>query len=100
MNCIGSVIKEYRKRKKISRKSLADGLCSEKYIYLIEKGERTPSAEMSALLGDKLGIDLFEYYEYVDCIDPIDVNQAIKLFTRYRNGNDMVALKRVTDEAM
>lgn len=100
MNYIGSVIQEYRKMLKMSRRDLSTNICSEKYIYLIERGERTPSAEMTRLIGDKLGIDLFKYYEYLDCENPIRVEAIMKLFDRYRAQNNMNALKEITDEAM
>ncbi len=50
----------------MSRKELAENICSEKYLYLIEKGDRTPSSEITRLLGDKVGVDIFKYYAVYD----------------------------------
>lgn len=100
MNFIGNVIKEYRSSIGMSRKELSQNICSEKYVYLIEKGERTPSAEVTRQFGDAMGIDLFKYYEYLDCINPIEVEMTIKNFNQFRIENEMDALKEITEKAM
>ena len=61
---IGDIIKEQRTMNNMSRQTIAEGICSEKYIYLIERNERNPSAYILDQLSEKLGIDLFEYYQY------------------------------------
>jgi len=81
---IGQVIKELRESKGISRNTLSNGICTEKYLYLIEKGQRTPSSEVSHLLSARLGVDLFQYYEYLNCIEPIYVHDAINKLNAYR----------------
>lgn len=100
MNFIGNVIKEYRSIIGMSRKELSENICSEKYIYLIEKGERTPSAEVTRQFGDVMGVDLFKYYEYLDCINPIEVEAIINRFNKCRMENDPITLNKLTDEAM
>lgn len=100
MNYIGHVIEKYRYKMGISRKELAENICTEKYVYLIEKGKRSPSADMVNLLGDKLGIDLFDYYQYLDCINPIDVRDNINKFNMYRAKSDFSKIKEVTDSAL
>jgi len=100
MNFIGNVIKEYRSIIGMSRKELSDNICSEKYVYFIEKGERTPSAEVIRQFGNKMGIDFFKYFEYLDCLNPIDVAAMIVRFNKCRMENDPITLKKVTDEAL
>ncbi len=100
MNHIGNVIRELRLNLGMSQKVLAEGICSGKYIYLIEKGERSPSIEMTEMLSDKLGEDLFEYNQYLNCFDPISVNKKIKLFNEYRRSSDFTTLAIVTNESM
>lgn len=95
---IGMIIKMYRIGLGMSRNRLAENVCSEKYIYLIEKGEREPATEMTRKLGNKLGVDLFDFYQYLDCADPITVRESIKDFEFYRRTNDFVALKETTDQ--
>ncbi|MFA9464761.1 MAG: multiprotein-bridging factor 1 family protein [Velocimicrobium sp.] len=99
MAYIGNIIKEYRNKMGISRKELSENICSEKYVYLIEKGTRTPSVEVSRAFGDRMGVDLFKYYEYLDCINPIEVEEIIGRFNKYRIENDMDALQEATDKA-
>lgn len=99
MNYIGNVIKEYRSMIHMSRSALASNICSDKYLYLIEKGERTPSTEVTRLLGDKMGVDLFKYHEYLDCLDPVRVNFYIEKFNRYRRESDFRSLSIQTKEA-
>lgn len=99
MSCIGNVIKEYRNILGMSRRELADGICTEKYVYMIENGERTPSSKVMRLLGDKMGIDLFKYHEYLDCVNPIQVSSAIESFNIFRRKFDLISLAEVTEKA-
>lgn len=98
MNFIGSVIKIHRERIGISRRQLSDNMCSEKYIYLIETGARTPSAEMTKLIGNRLGIDLFDYFEYLDCENPVEVHNAMSESIRYRQRGDFVTACNIIDQ--
>lgn len=100
MNYIGNVIKEYRITIGMTRNELANNICSEKYVYLIEKGSRTPSSQICKQFGDKMGVDLFKYYEYLSCKNPIAVEATITCFNKCRRENDMDALKKATDEAL
>jgi DNA-binding XRE family transcriptional regulator len=63
MNRIGNVIKEFRCKFDMSRKELSANICSEKYVYLIEKGERSPSTDITVAFSDKRrplhGIDYY-----------------------------------------
>ena len=100
MNHIGSVIKKYRNKINMSRKKLANNICTEKYVYLIERGERTPSSSIIRQFGNRMGVDLFKYYEYLDCENPIEVCCKISYFNKYRRENDLVNLKKITEHAM
>ena len=100
MNYIGNIIKEYRNYLGINRKELSKNICSEKYVYLIEKGERTPSAEMVKNFSDRLGVDLFDYYQYLDCTNPIQVRDYIILFKMYYRKNNFEELKKASDNAI
>lgn len=96
MNHIGSIIKEYRDMLGMNRTELANNICTEKYIYLIEKGERTPSADMINMIGERLGIDLFEYYKYLGCYNPILVRDAILHFNECRRKGDFYEIEKIT----
>lgn len=100
MNHIGIVIKRYRNNQKMSRAKLAENICTEKYVYLIEKGVRAPSVDMTRLFSDRLGVDLFEHYQYLDCENPVAVFDTIKQFNILRRKSDYHALKKLTDTAI
>lgn len=100
MNRIGIIIKEYRKMLSISRKELAAGLCTEKYIYLIEKGERTPSIDIISVISERLGVDLFDYYQYLECNNPIVVRETIKRFNICRRKNEYIELEKITNSVI
>lgn len=100
MSYIGKIIKELRCELGINRKDLSENICTEKYVYLIEKGERTPSVDMVRLFGNRLGVDLFDYYKYLDCNNPLEVRKFIKLFEMYHRKSDYVTLKEVTAAAL
>lgn len=97
MAYIGQVIQKLRVNRKLSRNTLSNGICTEKYLYLIEKGQRTPSSEVSHLLSARLGVDLFQYYEFLDCKEPILVHDSISKLNAYRrttNFPESIALIR------
>ena len=99
MNHIGNVIKEYRTMLHLSRKELSADICSEKYLYMIEKGNRTPSTEVMRLLSNQMGVDIFKYYEYLDCAEPIKVCSFAEEFYRHRRENNLNAILNDTEEA-
>jgi len=100
MNHIGNVIREYRGILHMSRHELAENICSEKYLYMVETGKRTPSCHMVRTLGDKMRVDLCKYSEYFDCLNPVQVRSFIEKFYIYRRDNNYAALKEATEEAL
>mgnify|MGYP003362746187 CR=1 FL=1 len=65
---IGEIISFYRNYQNLTQTELAQGICSQGNISLIEKGLRVPSIEMVTMISNKLGIslDVFEksnFYE-------------------------------------
>lgn len=100
MNNIGNIISKYRCKLGMTRRDLSEDICSEKYLYLIEKGERSPSSNITRLLGDRMNVDLFSYYEYLDCLDPISTASLIEKFKKHRSQADFYKLSEINDEAM
>jgi transcriptional regulator with XRE-family HTH domain len=94
---IGEIVLEFRTKRKMSRKELAAGICTEKYLYLIEKNDRSPSAEVLRLLSNRLGVNLFEYYEYLDCKEPSKVRKAMYQCARLRRTSGFSELKEHTE---
>lgn len=81
---LGRVIKTKRKEAKLSREALSKGICSKEYIYLVEKGMRSPSIEITKALGNRLRADLISYINYLDAEDPITVKNIVYDFIDLR----------------
>ncbi|MGI6175448.1 MAG: helix-turn-helix transcriptional regulator [Christensenellales bacterium] len=97
MTHIGNIIKECRCKAGLSQKELAERICSPKYIYYIEKGERTPSTELLRLISDKLNTDLCSLYQFLDCVHPLEVRNTIMLFEKYKRNSDFSNLTKLTE---
>lgn len=100
MNNIGVVINELRCNLGMSRKELAKDICTEKYVYLIEKGKRAPSSDMTNAFSARLGENLFEYYQYFGCINPVAVCKMVKRFNLYRRTGKYHEIQKITEEAL
>lgn len=96
---IGDIIKAERMAQKLTRKELAEGICSEKYIYLIEKNERNPSAFILNDLSDRLGIDLFEYYPYLDYDNKDEIYKHRQNIERYSQSSNLIKMKEEAEQA-
>lgn len=99
MNHIGNIIKSYRGMLNMSRAELAENICSEKYVYYIEKGDRTPSAQLLTLFANKLGVDLFDHFPYLDCAHPIEVRKIMKSIIRCRQKGEFCEIDKAMEEA-
>lgn len=99
ISLIGDIIEAQRLARKMTRKELAEGICSEKYIYLIERNERNPSAFILNDLSDRLGIDLFEYYPYLDYDNNNQIYEHRQNIERYSQTSNIIAMKAEVDQA-
>lgn len=99
MSPIGIIIKELRQNKNMSRTELAEGICTEKYIYLIEKGERTPSSELLILLGRRLGEDLLAQFKFSNCDDPVTISKMQYELSQCILSQDYIQGLEITKEA-
>lgn len=96
---IGALLKEQRILKGLSRKELAEGICSEKYIYLIEKNERNPSVYILNDLSERLAFDFFPYYGYLEFEKPDLVVQHRQKFDYDVQKGDVFHLKKEAEKA-
>lgn len=88
MSHIGIVIRTLREKQGLTRQDLAKNICTEKYVYLIEKGERTPSADILKSFNAVLRKNLFSYFEFLCCKNPVETHDIIiKMHTFTRNNN-------------
>ena len=96
---IGPIIKEKRISKGLTQKELAEGICTDKYIYLIETKKRNPSVKILNKLSKKLSVDLFEYYQYLHFENPAIVMEYKQRFERHIQLSEVEKLKEAADEA-
>lgn len=99
MNHIGNIIKEFRCLRNMTRNELAEDVCTEKYIYLIERGDRTPSTGLLRMFNDRLRVDLFEYYKFLDCKEPIRVKEIIDELTFCQRQSDFIKAEKLVSTA-
>lgn len=83
----------------MTRENLAKGICSSKYIYMLERGDRSPSVEMIAKIGEAMQEDLLRYIPYADCDDPVGVARIMEKINESNSHSDYLNLKALTQKA-
>ena len=84
MERFGLIIRTLRKQKGMTQAALAGDVCSLKHLYSIERGIRMPSGYMLGQLGRKLGVNLFSYFPYLNCADPVAMKEAMDRMAKRR----------------
>jgi transcriptional regulator with XRE-family HTH domain len=86
---IGAAINFYRKYQTLSQKELAEGICSQGEISLIEQGARIPSIEMITKICAKLGIsiDAFEKTNFYEN-NELYINSVLSKLEFFVNNRD------------
>lgn len=96
---VGDIIKKQRLALNLPRRKLAEGICSEKHIYLIENNERNPSANILNGLSDRLGLDLFSYYQYSGHENKEQIMEHRRNFSLYVKKHDFKNVKIESERA-
>ncbi len=99
IHMIGKIIQQRRQEMGMTRQNLAQDICSEKYVYMIENDQRTPSVDIVNKFNQKLMINLFEYYELLGFDDPTSVKFFSEQFVFQRRRGDIQSLFKMTSEA-
>lgn len=94
INNFGKVLKKVRIGKGLSQRSLAEGICTEKFIYLIEAGKRLPSAYILELLSMRLNTNLNKLLILSTYEDPIAINQIKASIDVARKEKEVHKLKK------
>ncbi|MEW4328459.1 helix-turn-helix domain-containing protein [Rossellomorea marisflavi] len=63
---IGWKIKHIREWLKISQKDLCEGICSQAYISMVEKGDKNISADILFRLAQRLGVNISYFFDYFE----------------------------------
>lgn len=95
MSTINELIKRVREKEGLSVSELADGVCTKKYIYLIEKHERTPSHYILHEFNKKFKTDLFELLHFMETSDPILYAEIHRKLIDASNRNDIFEIQRL-----
>jgi len=95
---LGRFMRSVRESRNLTMEEVSKGICTKKYIYLIEKDKRIPSVSILKMLGKKMEIDFFEYLAYIDCFDPIKVRNVLSEFTKLRKMNAYDQLEKLNNE--
>lgn len=99
MTHIGVLIAYFRKMNRMTKEALADGVCSSKYIYLIEKGERTPSLEIVRALELKLNVQFEDFIPYANCKNIYEVKMYMDKFWMLRTRTNYIELEKTLAQA-
>lgn len=83
MNNYASIIKYFRKKRKLTLTSCAEDICSRNYLHMIEKGIRTPSYEILEKLCFKLKIDLEDFAQVLESSYPVESYYFFKTVCGY-----------------
>lgn len=89
---IGNLIYEIREDRGLSRAEASQGICSDKYIYMIENGDRVPSIKILYDLSHKLKYNFFHTLSYLSDKNPLALKDAINKFIEFRVRQDYDAI--------
>lgn len=78
----------------MTQAELAEGICSVKYIYLIEKNQRTPTYEILYKLKHRLHLNINELLPYSMYDDPFYINDTVKQIDQLRRTRKFDELKQ------
>ena len=89
-----------RFERKVSVKELCKDICSDRFLYMIEKGEKYPSCQIVNAFGKKLGIPLFEYIEYFACEEPVKSKKNVDRSRILRSRQDLEGLIQLKNDLL
>ena len=74
---IGEIIRELRESKNMTKKELAEGICSSSYITRIEKGERCPTSVILRQITNKLGTNPEHLFRLIESKGVMNVRELL-----------------------
>jgi len=98
MEGLGQLIKSIRREKGMTVAEISEGVCSERFTYMVENKDQSPSVTILKEFSERLGVNLFEYFDYIGCSRPIqskDLGDRSKAL-RYKREYDRI--REITDE--
>lgn len=98
MENIGKLIKTLRIYRGLTQKELSEGICSQKYVYLIEKEERNASFFIIEQFNRKLKVNIMDYFPYIGCEDPVSIKNVCDKFAIYQRESDFNSIRDLLSE--
>lgn len=97
---IGQTIRYYRKRKALSQKELAEGICSQSEISLIEQDKRQPSLALISCISKKLNIsiDAFKGLMHNQNYERV-INENFTALEFFVTTRDYISMKSILDHS-
>lgn len=84
---IGTIIKQFRKRREMTLDTLSEGICSKDHLCIIEHNRCQPSLYLLNQISDKLKINLYDYYNNIISYESIEnyllVNEMFQYIYKY-----------------
>ncbi len=95
---VGQTIRNLRLKKNMTRKQLADGICSVSYISRIETGGRCPTSVILRQLTTKLGITNEYLFRLIESDSSIHVQKLLKKLFLHIERHDFKNIYNLIDE--
>jgi len=92
---IGNVIKNLREQRRMSKKQLAEGICSPSYISRIENGDRCPTSVILRQLANKLGIAPEELFRTIESPTSLEIKKLIDTLLQHVERNDFMSIASI-----
>lgn len=88
---IGTAIRYLRKQNHLTQEQLAKGICSAKYIYLLEKNLCSPTIDILIQLSGKLKTDIYSCYQDICKAGSIITYEKLELLNDCLNSSDYIS---------
>lgn len=85
---IGQTLKELRLKKNMSRRELADGICSVSYITRIENGDRCPSSVILRQITTRLGVAPDDLFRAIESPSGLKIKNTVDQLFYYLERNE------------
>ncbi|CAH2213410.1 helix-turn-helix domain-containing protein [Tepidibacter aestuarii] len=95
---IGPYIKELREKNNMTKKQLADGICSPSYITLIENGSRCPTSVILRQIATKLGITPEYLFRAIESPASLHVKELLDQIFLYIERHDFKSVYNLINE--
>lgn len=94
----GELLKYHRNNLNMTRDQLSDGICSSRYIFDLERGDKHPTLFMINQLCDKLHINLYDEYSLILLHHDLDTHKRILKLNNCVADKDIETVRKLINE--